>query len=253
MNILFTICGRAGSKGAKGKNIRNFMEHPLVYYTLSVVDLYCRRHKNDCRCDIALSTDSPELIELVKKTNLDVFIVNRCKELSGDFVAKFDVIKDCAKKAEAFYQAEYDMVVDLDITSPLRKYKDLESVIAKKTERPEIDLVFTVTEARRNPYFNMVSEQNGSYSAVIPSNYVSRQQAPAVYDMNASIYAYSRCYIHSDKNSKDRTADIVMMQDTAVLDIDSDNDFEMMQLLAEYFYKTDPAYAEIKNHIPDIC
>ena len=71
--------------------------------------------------------------------------------------------------------------------------------------------------------------------------------------MNASIYAYSRCYIHSDKNSKDRTADIVMMQDTAVLDIDSDNDFEMMQLLAEYFYKTDPAYAEIKNHIPDIC
>lgn len=252
MNILFTVCGRAGSKGAKGKNVRSFLDQPLVYYTLSIIDLYAGRNQKDgCRYDIALSTDSPELIGLVQKTGLDVFVVNRCKELSGDFVAKFDVIRDCTKKAETFYQTEYDMVVDLDITSPLRKYKDLEAVIAKKEGRPEMDLVFTVTEARRNPYFNMVSNQNGSYSAVIPSEYVSRQQAPAVYDMNASIYAYSRPYIYSDKNSKDRTADIVMMQDTAVLDIDSDNDFEMMQLLAEYFYKTDPEFEEIRAHIPD--
>ena len=49
-----------------------------------------------------------------------------------------------------------------------------------------------------------------------------------------------------------RTADIVMMRDTAVLDIDSDSDFEMMQLLAAYFYKTDPAFAEVKTHIPEI-
>lgn len=253
MNILFTICGRAGSKGAKGKNIRNFLEYPLVYYTLSAIDLYMKGHQKETdRYDIVLSTDSPELIQLVQGTNLEVFVINRCEELSGDFVAKFDVIKDCAQKAEAQYQTNYDMIIDLDITSPLRKCKDLEAVIAKKAERPAIDLVFTVTEARRNPYFNMVSEQNGSYSAVIPSDFVSRQQAPAVYDMNASIYAYSRPYIYSDRSSKNRTADIVMMQDTAVLDIDSDKDFEMMQLLAEYFYKTDADFAEVKAHIPHI-
>jgi hypothetical protein len=41
MNILFTLCGRAGSKGVKGKNARDFLgcatgvvlygEHCLVY------------------------------------------------------------------------------------------------------------------------------------------------------------------------------------------------------------------------------
>ena len=253
MNILFTICGRAGSKGAKGKNVRDFMEYPLVYYTLSVIDLYCKRHAaEDGRRDIVLSTDSPHLIKLVEGVKPEVFVVNRSEDLAGDFVAKFDVIRDCAKRAEAFYQMQYDMIIDLDITSPLRTCADLEHVIEKKAQRPEIDLVFTVTTARRNPYFNMVSEQNGSYSAVIPSAYVSRQQAPAVYDMNASIYAYSRPYIYSDKDSKTRTADIVMMRDTAVLDIDSDSDFEMMQLLAAYFYKTDPAFAEVKTHIPEI-
>lgn len=254
MNLLFTVCGRAGSKGAKGKNMRNFLEYPLVYYALSVIDLYQKRHADDPgRRDVALSTDSLELIRLVQKTNLDVFIVNRVPELSGDFVAKIDVIRDCTNRAKSNYHTEYDMVVDLDITCPLRKYEDLERVIAKKLERPEIDLIFTVAESRRNPYFNMVSEQNGSYNAVISSDYVSRQQAPTVYDMNAAIYAYQKEYMDSDRNGRDRTADIVIMEDTAVLDIDRENDFELMQLLAEYFYKTDPAYAEIKNHIPDIC
>lgn len=253
MKLLFTICGRAGSKGAKGKNIRDFMEFPLVYYTLSVIDLYQKKHgSGESRSDIALSTDSPRLIELVQNTKLPVFVVNRSAELSGDFVAKPDVIRDCTKRAEAFFQTEYDMIVDLDITSPLRRCEDLEAVIRKKSEKPQTDLVFTVTEARRNPYFNMVSEQDGSYRAVIPSDFVSRQQAPAVFDMNASIYAYSRPYLYSEKSGKERVADIVMMKDTAVLDIDSDHDFELMQLLAEYFYKTDPAFAEVKNHIPDI-
>ncbi len=253
VHILFTVCGRAGSKGAKGKNVRDFLDYPLVYYTFSVIDLYKNRYASPAdRCDVALSTDSPRLIELAKGVKLDIFTVNRSADLAGDFVAKFDVIRDCTRRAQAHYGVQYDMVVDLDITSPLRKVEDLVNVIRKKQERPEMDLVFTVTGARRNPYFNMVSEQNGSYAAVIPSAYVSRQQAPAVYDMNASIYAYSRAYIESDKDSKTRTADIVMMQDTAVLDIDSDGDFEMLQLLAGYFYQKDSAFAEVRDHIPQI-
>ena len=33
--VLITICGRAGSKGFKNKNLKTFLEKPLVYYTLA--------------------------------------------------------------------------------------------------------------------------------------------------------------------------------------------------------------------------
>ena len=45
MNILFTICARAGSKGVKSKNARDFLGYPLVYYTLSVYDGFCRNYE----------------------------------------------------------------------------------------------------------------------------------------------------------------------------------------------------------------
>lgn len=46
--------------------------------------------------------------------------------------------------------------MDLDITSPLRTESDIENAFAKKQSRDDLDLVFSVCEARRNPWFNMV-------------------------------------------------------------------------------------------------
>ena len=48
-----------------------------------------------------------------------------------------------------------------------------------------------MTTSRRSPYFNQVRMyDNGFYNIVDNKGFVSRQQAPIVYDMNASIYAY---------------------------------------------------------------
>lgn len=37
MKILFTICGRAGSKGFKNKNLKKMNGVPLVFYTLASI------------------------------------------------------------------------------------------------------------------------------------------------------------------------------------------------------------------------
>ena len=37
------------------------------------------------------------------------------------------------------------------------------------------------------------------------------------------------------------------MKDTGILDIDSEDDFELMEVLAEYFYQKYPAYGEIRE------
>ena len=248
MNILFTICGRAGSKGIKNKNIRNFLEYPLPYYTLSAIDLYLESADN-VAYDIVLNTDSKELIELFEINKIrKVNVIEREESLAGDFIPKVAVIKNCLEEMESRHHIKYDMVVDLDITSPLRCMQDLENIISEK-KKMIYDVVFSVTNSRRNPYFNMVKKQGETYVRVIDSNYNTRQEAPEIYDMNASIYAYSPDFLKSGKNIFDGRCGIIKMYDTAILDLDHENDFELMQVIAGYLYNSDIKFAEIRNNI----
>lgn len=108
-----------------------------------------------------------------------------------------------------------------------------------------------MTDARRSPYFNMVClKENGFYDRVILSGVTSRQQTPVCYDMNASIYAYRRSYLFSD-NETNRKALIWEMEDTAVLDIDSEEDLRLMEVIAGYLFQKS-GYFEISKKAMDI-
>lgn len=248
MDILFTLCGRAGSKGVKGKNARDFLNIPLCWYSLAGVVLYTEQYlTNSDNYNIVLNTDSEDLIKLIKKVDIPVTILRRDESLAGDKVAKVAVIHDCLTRAEEQFGIVYDVVVDLDITSPLRKVNDIKNAIEKKLLRPEVDVVYSVTDSRRNPYFNMVKEENGFFCKAISSNYTTRQEAPVFYDMNASIYAYSPKALKEKDHSTffNSNCDAILMQDTGILDIDSEEDYELMQVIAKYLFDNIKGYDEI--------
>lgn len=253
MNILFTVCGRAGSKGFKNKNLKSFLGEPLVYYTLSCIDLFIKKNRDKFTIDVALNTDSTDLIKLVEKTTLNVITIIRNPELGRDDTPKVEVIRNSLEICEEKKKYKYDIIIDVDITSPMRTLFDLENVLNKKMNNNN-DIVFSVVESRRNPYFNMVKEENGSITKVIKSNYVARQQAPKVFDMNASIYAYSRTFLCNKKviSVFDGNADISLMADTAILDIDSENDFELMQIIGKYLYSKNQDLKAVKDNIKNI-
>jgi CMP-N,N'-diacetyllegionaminic acid synthase len=236
-NILFTICGRAGSKGVKGKNVALFCGEPIVYYTLNAYEKYNEKYKDIYNIDLAVNTDSSQLIQQIEKRKKTRFYrVERKEDLSGDIVAKGEVIRDTMTEMERLTAKTYDLVVDLDITSPLRNVSDIAGVVDLVLEHDQCNFSYSVVESRRNPYFNMVIQQDdGYYKTVIPSKYTSRQMTPRVYDMNASIYAYAREYL-LDMTDENRHALVWVMEDTAILDIDSENDMEMMQVLAKYYW-----------------
>ena len=249
MRILFTICGRAGSKGIRNKNLRTFCGKKLAYFTTSVIDLYLTRHP-ECEYDIVVNSDSPELIDIVTGNGQRaVEVVPREERLAGDVVGKIEVIADCLAKMRERTNAAYDMVVDLDITSPLRTVADLENVIALQSEK-HADVTTTVAHARRNPYFNQLKRTAEGISKVIPSNYTARQQAPAIYDMNASIYAYDPAYLGTGKGVLDGHLEIVEMFDTGILDLDNEEDFGLMEVITAHLVKTMPAFREVYEHIP---
>lgn len=248
MRILFTICGRAGSKGIKNKNLRNFCGKPLAYYTISIIALYLKRHP-ELQYDIAVNSDSEELLNLMSNNGIILIEqITRDKNLAGDEVGKIAVVNDCLQKMEQKYKRCYDMVVDLDITSPLRMIEDLERVIELQIEKGT-DVVTTVATARRNPYFNQVKRTDHGVKRVIDSHYTARQQAPEIFDMNASIYAYRPDFLKSGKGVLDGYCEIVEMYDTGILDLDHENDFELMEIIAKYLFDKNDKFAEVYNNI----
>ena len=251
MNILFTLCGRAGSKGVRGKNAREFLEIPLCWYSMAGISLYIKQNTTAAdRVDIVLNTDSEDLIRLVESVKeLSVTTLLRDESLAGDRVPKVAVINDCLIRSEKKFQINYDVVVDLDITSPLRKVIDIKNAIDRKLSRPEVDVVYSVAPSRRNPYFNMVKEENSFFCKAIPSTFTTRQEAPVFYDMNASIYAYSTRALKSKPLVgffKDH-CDAVVMEDTGILDIDSEEDYDLMQVIATYLFNNVDGYKEVYN------
>ena len=96
-------------------------------------------------------TDSNELVELTTKLNPSVKIVERKPELATDTVGKIEVIRD------SFLQLEredniFDLIIDLDLTSPLREVSNLEELIDEHLKNLDKDVYFSVVSARRNPY-----------------------------------------------------------------------------------------------------
>lgn len=249
MKVLFTICGRAGSKGIRNKNIRDFLERPLPMYTLSAIDLFLKKCE-DAEADIAVNTDSPELVEIFRRNQMrEVSFVARKEELAGDRVSKLDVIRDTLTEMEKQTGSAYDMVIDLDITSPLRQDGDLEKVYREQLTG-KWDAVFTVAESRRNPYFNMVMDcGEEGYKKVISSDFTARQQAPEIFDMNASIYAYDPEFLRTAPNIFAGKCGIVRMYDTGILDLDHENDFELMEVIAQYLFRDRPDFAVIRSNI----
>ena len=249
--VLITICGRAGSKGFKNKNLKTFLDKPLVYYTLASAFNF-KDNVENAQVDVCLNTDSQDLADLVLAKYPEVHFIRRPEELGGDTVPKMAVFQQSLAYMEEKTGEKYDYLIDLDITSPLRQIHDVLGAYQLKIAHPERQLSISGCPSRRSPYFNMVKEEDGKIKKAIDSVwYTARQQAPAVYDLNASIYVFDADFLKNNTTGNIWEADWVLyqMKDTAVLDIDSEEDFEMMQLIGSYLFEKVEGFKAVKDLI----
>jgi CMP-N,N'-diacetyllegionaminic acid synthase len=227
-NILLTIGARGGSKGVKNKNIRNIAARPLICYTIEQA-LKWGKAKH-----VIVSTDSDEIAHISKKCGAEVPFM-RPDILATDTAAKIPSIRHALMECEKFFGEEYEIIVDLDATAPIRTLEDLDNCLEIFIkEKP--DTLYSVVYAHKNPYFNMVEETgDGSYvlSKKLKNTIVRRQDAPKVYNVNASIYFYNRDYLLNEKNNTCLTdnSKIYIMDDIAGIDIDREIDFKFIEFL----------------------
>lgn len=228
MKILVTICARKGSKRVKNKNMRNLMGKPLIAHTIETVKKWGRADR------IIVSTDSEELAEISMKYGADVPFM-RPDELANDTAPKLPVIQHAVKYLNDEENEEFDLVVDLDPTSPLRTTEDLENAYKIMVENDAVNL-FSVCAARKNPYFNMVELNDKGYahlSKELENPVFRMQDTPMVYEMNASIYMYWTKYLLDLDSVINDGSIIYEMPGERSIDIDSEVDFKMV----EFFYQ----------------
>ena len=226
MKILCSICCRGGSKGLKNKNIKKINGIPLIAYSIK------QAQKSKIFNKIVVSTDDKKISSISKKYNVDL-VIKRGQRLSNSRSAKIPVIRDALLKSEIFFNCKFDYIVDLDATSPLRLVSDIKKSIEKILKEKK-NLLFSVSEAKKNPYFNMIEKKDGFYKLVKNKKKFliqTRQSAPKIFELNASIYIWKRKAILKKNNLFVKNNSIYVMPHERSIDIDNEFDFKIVKHL----------------------
>jgi len=227
LNITCVIGARGGSKGLAGKNIRPLLGKPLIAWSIE----QARRCPQVSR--VVVSTDSDAIAEVARAHGAEVPFM-RPAPLADDRAGKWEVWQHALEACDRHYAEPIDLYVDLDCTSPLRDVEDITRAIEQlQGADADVDAVFSVCEARKNPYFNMLEMEQGRLRICkpLPGAVVRRQDAPKVYEHVASIYVLRPAYLRRGVGLlSGRTLGYDIGAEKS-LDVDSEFDFELIEYL----------------------
>lgn len=178
--FLAIIPARGGSKGIPRKNITVVNEKPLIQYTIDEA-------KGSKYIDkIIVSTDDEEIAKVSEKCGAKVPFL-RPKELATDEAKTIDalihVIAELGKRG-----SEYDYLVVLQPTQPLRKCWHIDEAIEKIVEKEEDSLV-SISKVKDHPILMRTIDENGTVKNLLSVNStIRRQNFPDYYKVNGAIY-----------------------------------------------------------------
>ena len=226
MNIVAFIFARSGSKGLPGKNIRLLAGKPLIAWSIE----HARAVERIKR--IIVSTDSEEIADIARQYGAEVPFM-RPKDLSRDTSPEWLAWRHALHYLQESEGKYPDVFISIPTTAPLRAVNDINRCIDEYSKQ-DADIVITVTDPHRNPYFNMVkSNPDGSVGLVIPSfsSVTSRQDAPAMFDMTTVCYVASPKFIITHNAPFEGRVKAVHVPPERSIDIDTILDFRIAEFL----------------------
>ena len=226
--ILCTVCARGGSVGVKNKNLIDLCGKPLLAHTL------LQAKSCGIFSAISVSSDSAIILAEAEKWGAD-FCIARPQALASESAAKLPAIQHAVSETEKYFQSAYDILIDLDVTSPLRTVEDIKKSYQLLLEDPNASNVVTGCPARHSPWFNMLEKNDQGYAKLVRESekkYVCRQEVPPCYDMNASIYVWRRETFFSDISVLSEKTRLYVMPYERSVDIDSEFDLMIVRQLA---------------------
>ena len=230
--ILGVICARGGSTGVPGKNIMPIAGKPLIGWSVETA------LSEDRITDVIVSTDDEKIADVAQSFGAKKPFM-RPDDLATKEAGKFGVWKHALGACEEAYNTKYDFFIDIDCTTPLLDEKDLKGFMdafLSAQEADDFDGMFTVAPSHRNPYFNLVEEDEQGYLALsksIETKVESRQKSPKTLDIVAGFYIFKADYIRKGSYLMDGRLRGYEVEPEKSFDIDEPFDAELVSWLME--------------------
>jgi N-acylneuraminate cytidylyltransferase len=226
MEAVAFIFARGGSKGLPGKNIRPLAGKPLIAWSIEQARSVSRIDR------VIVSTDSDEIAAVALQYGAEVPFI-RPKELAQE-----NSPEGLAWRHALTYLSETmgnmpNIMVSVPPTAPLRLSVDIENCL-DAFEKGGIDIVISVTDAHRSPYFNMVkTKKDGTVELVNPPRSVvaRRQDVPLVYDITTVCYVAKPTFVMTHNTIFEGQVKAVHVPIERAIDIDTLLDFHIAESL----------------------
>lgn len=226
MKILGFIPARGGSKGLPGKNKKMMLGKPLIAHTIETALL-------SNLTDIVVSSDDDDILEIAKKYNVKV--IKRPDELSGDLAPTLPVRTHAVQTVGG----NYDAVMTLQVTSPLRTVKHINEAIELFSQDGEADSLVSVIKIPHKFTDASIMLLDGKYIKPIDSEklVLRRQEKPTYWARNGAVIYITRInkvgeYIFGGKIIP------YEMNKMESIDIDDIEDWQMAEAIMLYNQNT---------------
>ena len=183
MNKLIVIPARGGSKGIPQKNIYPLKGKPLLSYTIEVI------LKADLAdTDIVVSTDSKDIKDVALMYD-GIYVVDRPAELSGDREPTETALLHAIDYMERKFGKQYDAVITLQPTSPLRGADTLNDFIKEyELGKEKYDALLSLSVDRADFW---ICSEDKIFSRLYPDAPRRRQERKPLYKENSAYYITS--------------------------------------------------------------
>ena len=224
--VLAVIPARGGSKGIKGKNIKDLGGKPLIAYTIE------EALKSNLIHDCIVSTDDEKIAKVSREYGADVPFM-RPDELSCDKSLSLPVVLHALEFMEKKNKFKYDAVIMLQATTPFKEVSDIDKAIIMLFEN-DADSVISVVNVDANHPLRMKRIVGNRLINYIDQGYENmrpRQELPPVYIRNGALYLAKRETLLEQNTFSGKNCLALEMPEEKSVNIDTFKDM----LLAEYF------------------
>jgi len=226
--VLAVIPARGGSKRLPRKNIMPIGKHPMIAYSIMAV-----RDANSVT-DWLVSSDDDEIIDIANQYGAETPF-KRPPELATDEIRNIDVALHALEFMESEKGYEYDLIVLVQPTSPIRSSDHIDEAV-KKLWASNLDSLAAVKGPfkKRDPILKRINDRGELIAYCSESNLNQREP---FYIYNAALYAVKRNYFIREKSFiADKQIPLIMDKFHSV-DVDELVDKLVAEVYLEYFNK----------------
>lgn len=223
--IVALIPARGGSKGIPDKNIRDIKGKPLIAYTIEAA-------RNSQYIDeVIVSTDSERIRQVAMQYQASAPFL-RPETLATDTAKTIDVVLHTIEYLHG-KEEDYDYLVLLQPTSPLRTQRDIDGAIEKFMECGEQGLA-SVSQVSDSPILirKIDEKTNRMENLMETSSTIRRQDMPDYYRINGGIYINRVADISPTTSFNDNKVFYIMSKQHSV-DVDEYIDLEIVKYYLE--------------------